>query len=928
MKSTVTAVVVSHDASDYLSATLKALFAQTVSVDRVILVDTGHTPATVSGQVETLRLSPKTTLAESMRAACELVQPVEGSWIWLLHDDSAPEPDCLEQLLLLEEKSSLAALIGPKQLDWNNPRRILQQGLTLTPLGAPLSLVSDELDQSQHDDASDVMAIGTAGALIRSDVLNNIGGLDPKAPPLAADYDLALKVKLAGLRVLVAPQARIRHAALSLEGQRSRSWLKGSPKLALRKAAIHLRMTYEPLWLVLLYWLFLGPITVIRVFWRFLQKRPDRILSELGAGLWGFFTLFARLSSRRQGVAQPLRTIRKAFDAPWSRVRETNRSRLDAEEADDLRDAFERGDHELTVADKGKGFVAAGGFAWVFVLLALSWNFVPTGAAAFGKATLPLDHTWWAVFSRAGSSWQPLGQGFVGPAEPFNWVLIGLASLTPWLPSLSIVVMLFGALVLAFAGAWRAATLVSSRAWIRNFVALGYALWPSLIQARSEGRLAAVVAIVALPWLVFAIARAAGLGRSGSARSMRQTWSWVGLSGLLVAIVGVSSPVLMIPILLALAAAAFTRIRRFGYLFWIPLPFAALYTPLAINLLVTNPHPVGLLADPSIPVPSAHAAGILALIVPMGQAIWASFYLIIFVFALLSLLTKRWLFASVLWLFAMITVGLGYLHNNVHFANPASALSDQTVNGYAASLVSATGLIALTLFALASEHARLWARRALGILMALLVVLPLSAGAATASRAYQLRDDRVVPWLLDASSQQGSSLRMLVIKPAGKTFVAQWAPISGIKLDDSNVAYRYALGSLNATNPGYTNLAELVAGLVSSNGENLDSLFATTSVGYVLVPNDSTSASAELSNSLDSVAQLDPAGLTEFGRLWRVNIKVPPGSTAAISPWSITKSIQLAILAAFLLLAIPTGASSRRRAKEATIFIDSDGDAQ
>ncbi len=928
MKSTVTAVVVTHDASDYLSATLNALSNQTISVNRVILVDTGETAAQVPSGIELIRLSPKATLAESLRVASETIQPGEDSWIWLLHDDSAPEPDCLEQLLLLEEKSALAALIGPKQLDWANPRRILQQGLTLTPLGAPLSLVSDELDQSQHDDASDVMAIGTAGALIRSDVFKNVGGLDAKAPPLAADYDLALRIKLAGFRVLVAPQARIRHAALSLEGRRSRRWLKGTPKLALRKAAIHLRMTFEPLWLVLLYWLFLGPITIVRVFWRFLQKRPDRILSELGAGLWGFFTVFTRLSSRRSGFVKPMRTIRKAFDAPWSRVRETNRSRLDAEEADDLRDAFERGEHEIAAADKGKGFVSSGGFAWVFVLLGLSFNFLPTGSAAFGRAILPLDHTWWAVFSRAGSSWQPLGQGFVGPAEPFNWVLLCLASFTPWLPSLAVVCFLFAALVVAFAGAWRAATLVTSKAWVRNFVALGYALWPSLIQSRSEGRLASVVAIVVLPWLVFAIARAAGLGRSGSARSMRQTWSWVGLSGLLVAIVGVSSPALMVAILLALAVTAFTRIRRFGYLFWIPLPFAALYTPLALNLLVVNPHPLGLLADPSIALGSLHEEGIVDLVLPNDQPLWALGYLAVFVLALLALLTKRWVFAAVLWIFALVTLGLAYLQNNIHFANPASSLSYQTVNGSPATLVSAAGLIVLTLFALAGENAGVWPRRFLALVMTVVVIGPLALGAATAARSYQLRDDRVVPWLLDASSQQGSSLRMLVVQPAGKTYVAKWAPVSGVKLDDANVAYRYSLASLNAKDEGYKSLAALVAGLVSGNSETLNKLLASTHVGYVLVPNDQTSASADLANSLDSVAQLDQAGLTEFGRLWRVNVAVPPGASAANSPWSVTKGVQLGILVAFLLLAIPTSGSARRRAKESSIFIDSDGDAQ
>jgi len=505
---------------------------------------------------------------------------------------------------------------------------------------------------------------------------------------------------------------------------------------------------------------------------------------------------------------------------------------------------------------------------------------------------------------------------------------LGLATLTPSAPFFhQFVVFLFLALAVAFAGAWRSATLVTSRGWVRNVVAFGYALWPSLIASRSEGRLASVAAIVLLPWMVFAIARAAGLGRSGSSRSMRQTWSWVGLSGLLVAAVGVSSPVLMLPILLALAVAAFTRIRRFGYLFWIPLPFAALYTPLALKLVVGDLHPVGLLADPSIPQSSTQANSVLDLLFSATTPIWSWVYLSIFALGAMSLLTKRWVFAGVLWLFALSILSLAYLHNNIHFADPAGTLLNQTVNGSPATLISAAGLLILALFALAAEHSKTFARRLLAVLSVVLVLAPMAATAATTVRGYQLGSDRVVPWLLDASSQQGSQMRMLVIRPVAKTYVALVTTLSGIKLDDANVAYRYSLANLNANDPSFSQLAELVAGLVSASGNDLASSLAAANVEFVLVPHDQSASSAELANALDSAQQLDSAGLTEFGRLWRVNSTVTPGVSASNSPWSLTKSIQLGILVAFLLLAIPTSGSSRRRARESTIFIDSDGDA-
>ena len=436
----VTAVVVCHDTGDYLQQTLQALRRQTVAPDSILLVDTSgrsidsENPALPElNDLPTLRLEPRVGLAISLRAALhsDHITPDPEHWLWFLHDDSAPEPTCLAELLAAEETNALAAIIGPKQVNWNDSRTIFQLGLTLTPGGTPLSPHAGELDQSQHDSLSDVMAVGTAGALMRTDVLTDLDGLNELAPPLAADYDLSLRVKLAGHRVIVAPKARIRHAGLALAGKRSRRWLGGSPKTAVRKAAIHLRLSFEPLWFAMFYWLLLPVVTVVRVFWRLFQKRPDRIGAELVAGLWGFLTVVDRMRARTGAKASSIREIRKAFNANWAQVRQANASRNEIEDAEQVKAAFERGEHELTASQTGKTFTEDRGWLWVFALLAASFAYFPTGLAAVGGGSIPLAQNWFEVFARTGASWQPIGQGFVAPSDPFNWVLLTLASFTP-----------------------------------------------------------------------------------------------------------------------------------------------------------------------------------------------------------------------------------------------------------------------------------------------------------------------------------------------------------------------------------------------------------------------------------------------------------------------------------------------------------------
>ena len=88
MKTFVSAIVISHDASEFLSRTLQAL--QNQPVDEVIHVETGS-------QSGANFLLAEARLAKSLEFA--VAKTSEASeWIWILHDDSAPLAGALAQL--------------------------------------------------------------------------------------------------------------------------------------------------------------------------------------------------------------------------------------------------------------------------------------------------------------------------------------------------------------------------------------------------------------------------------------------------------------------------------------------------------------------------------------------------------------------------------------------------------------------------------------------------------------------------------------------------------------------------------------------------------------------------------------------------------------------------------------------------------------
>jgi GT2 family glycosyltransferase len=911
----ITAILVVHDESASAQKALAAIRNQTFSPNRIVIVDSSSTP--IEFDLPSIRVSPKSKLGHSVSQALASVGPIEDGWFWLVHDDSEPKPNALAELLTAVGESDKIAQVGPMQLSAINPRKITQLGLTISRFGQIINPVRGQLDQSQHDKVQDALAVSTSSMLVQTSAYLEVGGLDDRAATLAADVDLGLRFHRHGYRVVVAPRAKVIHASLSLAGKRSKAWLGGSNNSATRKAAIQLRLVHEPFMVALWLWFFLPLTTVARVFWRLAQKRPGLIWSELRAGFWGWFTFPKRLVSRGNRGKLSLKVV-APLRASWSTVSAHNRAALEAEESAISLATFERGEHEQAQSERVKNFAESGGWLFSLLLLVVAWQQFPMFQALSGGSAVPLSSDWLSIFARTGSSWQPIGQGFVGSSDPFNWVLLALASVTFWAPNLSLVLLIWLARALAFITAWKALSLLTAKAWQRNLGALTYSLLPAFGSAIVTGEYPAVVATIVAPWLVLSVARAAGLGRSGSARSDSRTWSWVGLSGLLLAVLAAASPSAVLVALVALAVVAFTKLRRFGYLFWIPLPLGVIYLPWAWTATVGLGQPLALLAEPSLGVSgSASAVGALA---PVAQ--WEVWGLgLVLLVALMAALTRRWVISLALAGFTLLSyLLLAFTQSLVFPADLVSAAQGLNVvrnSGHALAAVVGLGVVALAVHALSELS-----RKTIKVVTATALLLassPLAWLAVNQSMQALPSDGSVVPLLLQKQAEQGTDLQLLTVDSNGDEFRVQWSPIGGTHLEDSNLAYRFAQASESKTGK-YLELAGIVGNLASANGVPVGNALRENQIGYILVSN--TRENANLVAALESSDQLESAGLTPFGELWRV-IGVSSADLPASehSPWSITKSAQLAALLGFLLLAIPSRPRVQK-ARDSEIFID------
>ena len=240
----VLAVLVCHDGEPWLRTALSALRRLSPRPRHVLAVDTGSVDVTaelLAGASDVIdgviTLSRDTGFGDAVRAAVAV--GVErwgdpGRWIWLLHDDCAPSPDCLGVLLSSASVSPSAVVLGPLALDWADPRLVIEAGLSTDASGhRQTGIGPTELDwsgrftQSAFTQSTEVLAVSSAGALIRRDVWTALGGYDPALPLLRDDLDFGWRVNRSGGLVLCVPAARLRHARAMSRGLRPADALSG-----------------------------------------------------------------------------------------------------------------------------------------------------------------------------------------------------------------------------------------------------------------------------------------------------------------------------------------------------------------------------------------------------------------------------------------------------------------------------------------------------------------------------------------------------------------------------------------------------------------------------------------------------------------------------------------------------------------------------
>ncbi|SEF01338.1 glycosyltransferase family 2 protein [Streptomyces sp. Ag109_O5-10] len=932
----VTAVLVSHDGARWLPDALAGLLGQERPVQYAVAADTGSADDSAQqltaslGDANVLHLARRTGFGQAVEEASRTApvltpddlpylkrpsgwdpvtrqwrddaydmpelpygEPVQ--WLWLLHDDCAPEPEALAQLLRvvdneLELGRDDVAVVGPKLRGWYDRRQLLEVGVTIANSGRRWTgLDRREQDQGQHDHVRPVLSVSTAGMLIRRDVFEELGGFDRRLPLMRDDVDLCWRAHNAGHRVLIAPEAVVRHAeAASRErrtvdcaGRTATSPHKVDKAGAIYTLLVNARTAVLP-WI--LFRLVLG--TLLRTVAYLVGKVPGQALDEI-RGLLGTLLRPERIIAgrRRRGRSQLDKgELRPLFPPPGATVRAT---------VEQVAGNLFGADDEISAAGRHGGAVESGpggddadfleieqfarlkriarkpGPVLFLVLLLFSLvacrALLGSGALA-GGSLLPAPAAASELWSRYLDAWHAVGAGGTPAAPPYLAIIASFASLLFGSTGLAVTVLLVASVPLAgFTAYFASRPLVTSRL-LRAWAAIAYAFLPAATGALAGGRIGTAVLAVLLPLIARAGIAASGLTHASGARgSWRATWAYALLLTLTTAFTPIVWPIALV---LGLAVLAVRRsdlvASGLRLLAQLGTPLLVL-APWSLTLL-----PFGFFREAGLEYGSSAASALDLLgASPGGPGTVDGLLLVGVVLAALAALlrSERQSAIRTAWAIALVGLVFAVLSNKSTWAGPATLV-------YGIAILSAAALGADGARSRVAEQSFGW-RQPVAALIAFAAAagpLLLAAGwmIAGADGPVERRDPTQVPAFVAEDSSTTDQVRTLVLDSDSTARVTYMLVRgSGARMGDAEVA---AADGENAQ------LDKVVANLVAGSGADQADQLGGFAVRYVLVHKG---APRDITRVLDATPGLSRLSQQNGGALWRVDQQV---SRATIVP--------------------------------------------
>jgi len=478
------------------------------------------------------------------------------------HDDVLPDPTAVSALVEAATEWD-ADVVGPKFVARDNARRLLHVGLGVDRVGTTMPLVERrELDQGQHDGVREVFAFPAGFTLARADRFAAVAGFDDAVDSPNDDLILCWRARVAGSRVLLATDSRVRRDGRSWAGPRDQARHHV-------RALLSCSSRLDVLWVV--------PqalaLSLAQAVGGLVTGRPGRSRAAVGAWVWNLLRPLSLWRARRQ-----VNAVRQVSDRDIHRMqvrgligprlwlRRMGRSGPSADAAaaiDPAAGLAEPGPPRSDDATEPADTIAAWTPTTALIITVLA------GVVLFGSRHLvtrfvpavgefvPFPGSAGDLVSGWVGGYRPVGLGADASAPTLVGVAGGLGAVLGGHLALARTLLIVGLLPVGVVGAYRLLRPTGSKP-AQVAAAVAYAAVPLPYDGLATGRWSVTAAYAASPWLLGRLVRASlvvPFSPDGPLPTVRRPlWQHMVATGMVTGLAGLLVP--QAPALLLLVAAA------------------------------------------------------------------------------------------------------------------------------------------------------------------------------------------------------------------------------------------------------------------------------------------------------------------------------------------------------------------------------------
>jgi GT2 family glycosyltransferase len=219
-------LVLTYNGKDLVLDCLETVMKSDYPNLHVVVIDNGGsdgTPVAVDeawgDRVHVLRLFPNIKFSRANNAGIEYALEHGADYVMLLNDDTLIAEDMISEVVAAAEADPGVGMAGPK-IYYHKPEDQIwfAGGRIHLSRGTTEHIGIRERDEGQYDTAAEMDYITGCALLVRRDVIEQIGVLDPMYKAYYEDTDWSMRASRAGWKLLYVPSGRVWHRISAATG--------------------------------------------------------------------------------------------------------------------------------------------------------------------------------------------------------------------------------------------------------------------------------------------------------------------------------------------------------------------------------------------------------------------------------------------------------------------------------------------------------------------------------------------------------------------------------------------------------------------------------------------------------------------------------------------------------------------------------------